>query len=63
VEEYDGVRKRQEKGVLVRFKPDEIKVLERCVKGELEPYKAAEMLGRSYDSVWTKMKRMKMGQG
>jgi DNA-binding CsgD family transcriptional regulator len=46
----------------IRWKPEEIEVLEQCLKGKLHPYQAAIMLGRSINSVVKKVNRMKVAR-
>lgn len=65
--EYDEVRvqrgmhgQREEmKNLKIRWKPEELEILELCIQGKLTNYQVAVKIGRSVNSVSKRLKRAK----
>lgn len=43
----------------VKWKPEELQLLQECINGKLQPYQVAIMIGRSINAVVKKTQRMR----
>lgn len=66
VRRYEGARngdgRKSGKGAKIRWKPEEMTLLEACMDGNELPYRVAILIGRSTNSVAKKLARMRRGR-